>query len=326
MFLTDLEKSILFTLFYYNILEIPLTSFEIWKYLINLKRFNLNFNRRPKLFDVLRALEKENLKRLIIEKNGYYFTRLEENKNLVKERIRRQKITDLKLKRFRKYLKIFAILPFVKMIGLTGSISLKNLKEDSDWDIFFIIDYKRLYFTTLLIAFLVILFNKRRTQTKTKDKICLNYFISTRALNIKYHSLYTAQVFQRMKLIYSKDNLYFKFKKKNNWVSDYFYFGFENQKPFIKLGKILNFFKSLKEKFLGGYFGDLLEFLSKKILQLKIQKSKKKYKLPGRVIADDFQIEYHPASPEFETINNYNQKLKELGFSEFRENNSGLSI
>jgi len=325
MNLTNLEKSILATIIYYNIFDIPLNSFEIWRYLINLKRINFELGKKPELIDIIEVLNNKNLKSVIEEKNGFYF--LKGRANLIEQRIARQKETIQKIKKFKKYLKFFSFLPFVKMIGLTGSISLENLDSQSDWDIFFILKKERLYFTTLLIAILTILFGKRRTRTKTKDKICLNYFISNINLNIKYHSLYSAQIFQRMKLVYDKDKFYLKFKLNNKWLSDYFYFGFEKQKPFIKLNKIFRFKKLMLERIFNGRVGDCLEKISKNFIRKRILKSQRKYSLPGRVIIDDFQIEYHPASPEFEVIKEYNKKMKELGLKELaKENESGLSL
>lgn len=323
--LNNLEKSILSTIVYYGNFNVPLTYFEIWKYLVNLKRFGVILGNGSQLSDIIKTLNNNNLKNFIETQDGFYFLR--NRAGLVEQRIARQKETVQKMKKLKKYLKLFAVLPFVKMICLTGSISLENLDNESDWDVFFMIKKERLYFTTLLIAFLTILLGKRRTKTKTKDKICLNYFISDQSLNIKYHSLYTANIFQRMKLAYDKDKFYPKFIRENSWISDYFYFGFEKQKPFIKLSKILRFIKSLKVKLLSGRVGDFFEKKSKIIIQNRIKKSQKKYSLPGRIIIDDFQIEYHPASPEFDVIKEYNIKMKELGFDELaKEKDSGLAL
>lgn len=352
--LNTIETSILATIVYYDVLGIPLTSFEIWKYLVNLKRFGLFLEQKPQLKIVIDSLENGKLKNFIEEKDGFYF--LNGKSRLVEERIKRQKRSIEAIKKFRKYLKLFAAVPFVRLISLSGSLSLYNLDENSDWDPFFIIKKERLYFTSLIITFLVLLLNKRRSKIITKDKICLNHFIADRNLNIRYHSLYTAQLLQRMILIYDEsisyqngffenpaflsqkhstslmnskvfqknDGIYSKFAIENNWILDYFYFGMENQEPLIKLSKFLKFIKYLLEKILQCQFFNLFENLSKKI---RIRRSQRKYNLPGRIIVDEFQIEYHPDSPEFKIINEYNKKMRELGFENLaKEKNSGLKI
>ena len=78
--MTSLEKSILSTLVYYDVLDRPLTGWEVFKYLIqswkNLELLNYcsiaPHNNRLK--EVLKNLDNSSeLNKLISQKNGFYF-------------------------------------------------------------------------------------------------------------------------------------------------------------------------------------------------------------------------------------------------------------
>ncbi len=82
--LNILSKKILLTVIYYDILDYPLTSFEIWKLLIN------GNEEKYSLFDVIKALENDEINRYIEEYRGFYF--LSGRMKLVKERIKNNKL------------------------------------------------------------------------------------------------------------------------------------------------------------------------------------------------------------------------------------------
>jgi len=81
---SSLEKSIIATVCYYDVLNYPLTGFEIYKYLINvdfIKRHNdkalkqvQNDRADISFYDIIEALENSlELRKIIFQKNGFYF-------------------------------------------------------------------------------------------------------------------------------------------------------------------------------------------------------------------------------------------------------------
>ena len=65
---------------------------------------------------------------------------------------------------------------------------------------------------------------------------------------------------------------------------------------------------------------DWLEKVSRKIQMARIDTT-----LPGRIIVNDEQLEFHPYSAEKEIIEKYNLAIYKLGiFGEYKEHNSGL--
>lgn len=160
--------------------------------------------------------------------------------------------------RFRLYIKLLSLAPQIKLIGLSGSISMMNAKEDDDIDLFIITAKNRLFtgrFIALALAQLLGLrrgfqINQRteyRKSDKTEDgksesvirhrssdlriqssdfsdKVCLNLFFDESDLRIpkfKQTEFVGHEVLQ-MKPIVVKGNIYEKFLKSNLWVQEIF--------------------------------------------------------------------------------------------------------
>ena len=77
-------------------------------------------------------------------------------------------ISKRKLKnwRFRAYIKLLSIFPQIKLIGLSGSISMMNAKKDDDIDLFVITAKKRLFTGRFISLFLAQIFGLRRSRVK----------------------------------------------------------------------------------------------------------------------------------------------------------------
>jgi hypothetical protein len=86
----------------------------------------------------------------------------------------------------------------------------------------------------------------------------------------------------------------------------------------------------LGEKTLNTAFGDWLEGKLKAYQLRRIGREDRhvpheRATLKGRIVATDFQLEFHPYSPETEVLNRYNRTMAELGFPELgNERDSGL--
>ena len=343
-----LEKSILSTIVYYDVLGMPLTGFEVWKYLSNISRISHELPRESKLeytnydfLEVLNKLNESELKQFIESKNGFYF--LKGRDNLYEQRIERKKIADQKWKKVRGIVKWFQIIPYVRMIAVSGSLAQNNTKPESDLDLMIVIKKGRIWTARAMITFLAALLGVRRHGSKTKDRICLNHYITDESLEIKFKSLYNAQTYAHMVCLidnYSSPSALLvvngvptqevgtEFQKANLWIKDYLYFypPIQNQnQKFIKSNKILKSLAKFGEFLLDGKIGNRIEKFLKNIQLNHIERHPLRRKKGGRIVADDFQLEFHPDSPEKEILEKYNEKISALGFPEFgREKDSGL--
>src|SRR4030042_1900371 len=150
-----LEKSILATIVYYDILDYPLTGFEVYKYLLNplyvvaqtevVQDFQLEPFGEVSLFDVLKYLKSSQLQKFIDEKNGFYF--LKNRRNLYEQRIERQKIASPRWKKAYKVIKVLQVCPFVRMIGVCNSLAINNSRKEADIYLFhWIAQIKPIYY------------------------------------------------------------------------------------------------------------------------------------------------------------------------------------
>lgn len=339
--LNYIEKSILSTIVYYDVLDMPLTGFEVWKYLINvsnISRINRELPREfeheyDNFFEILKNLKENSLlKKLIDSKNGFYF--LNGREDLYKQRIERKKISDQKWKKVRKIVKWFQAISYVKMVAVSGSLAQNNVKPESDFDLLITARKGRIWTARALVTLAAAMLGVRRHDSKTKDRVCLNHYITDESLEIKFRSLYNAQTYAHLVCVEADSRgfstrIHADFQRKNSWIKDYLYFypliQNQNQK-FIKPNLILKTFAKFGEILLNGGIGDKAEKIFKKIQLKHINRHPLRHKKGGRIVADDFQLEFHPDSPEKEILEQYNKKMIQLGFSELgQEKDSGLS-
>ncbi len=337
-----LEKSILSTIVYYDTLDYPLTSFEVFKYLVNpahispIESDNSGFdfsveedrkNIKINLVDILTNLNSEDLRVFIDEKQGFYF--LKGREDIIRIRINRQKIADQKWKKATRIIRWLQIIPYLKMVAVSGSLALNNTKEESDFDLLVVVKNKRIWLTRFLVTLLVQFMGKRRHKNFTKDRICLNHYITDKSLEIKFRSLYNAQTYAHIiPVLETEYGIYKKFQKANGWIKDYLIFWPELEIKHLKTLKTSSLFTGIakiKEICLNNRFGDFLETLLKNLQKKSIEKDPLTYKKGGRITIDDTQLEFHPDSPERKVLEQYNKNIKTLGFDELAdEKDSGL--
>jgi predicted nucleotidyltransferase len=178
----DVQKNILATIIYYDVLNFPLTSFEVWKYLLAENSCSLG--------DIVEALENDELKNSIEEFRGFYF--LKGRKNLVERRIQNDKNSIEKFEIAEKEARWLKYVPFVRTIALTGTLAMKNCEKNSDIDFFVVLEKGRIFTGRLLATAMVHFLGKRRYGKKIKNRICLNYFTTTGSLEIQRQDLFAA--------------------------------------------------------------------------------------------------------------------------------------
>jgi len=344
MALLSLEKSIIATLVYYDVLNRPLTGWEVFKYLVRLRSIQeirsnpylegqtftegLTLSRDPRnqtsnLDFVLEILEKSEL---VEQKNGFYF--LKGRSKIVKQRIERQKIADQKWKKARRAIRFLQALPYIRLVAVSGSLAMNNTKEESDIDLLIITKAGRIWTCRALATLYFHLIGQRRHGNLTKNRFCLNHYITDSSLEIPWPSLYNAQTYAHLVPLWQKKGLYHKFQKANKWIGQYLVNYSINQKGYLtrlESNQFLGLIRKFREWILDNWFGDLLEFFLKKVQEKKIKKEPLTFKSGGRVSFDDQQLEFHPDSPEKNILERYNQKMKELGLAELgNEKDSGL--
>lgn len=207
-----MEKAILRTLAYADVFDYPLTSGELYRFLI--------VDKNDSYSDFRRALTRIKTNDKRINTNGEY-SFLQGRKEIVAVRKQRKAWSASKLKLAEKVAGILRLIPWVKLIGITGALAMNNSKKDDDLDLLIVTSKNRLWLTRLFSVFLVELIGKRRRpgDKKVKDKICLNMLLDESHLAIpeKERDLFSAHEVCQMKPLWEKERTYQKFLKANQW-------------------------------------------------------------------------------------------------------------
>lgn len=202
-------SSILKTICYADIFDYPLKEKEVYRWVKDIKIL--------RYYDIRRA------NGVIAHKDRFIF--LKSREHLIEKRTERETISRKKLLIAKRVASILKNIPTVKLIGVSGSVAMKNADYDDDIDLFIITSKGSMWFTRLLTTVVVELFSKRRrpNDRDVTDKICLNMFVDEAYLAIpkEKQNLYTAHEVCQLKVLYDRGGTYQKFLKANEWVRRY---------------------------------------------------------------------------------------------------------
>jgi len=291
----QISKNILATIIYYDILDYPLTSFEIWKYLIRSKnkeeRIKQDYNNLVNLSEIIQKLESEYIRKYLDEYQGFYFLR--GRKELVEQRIERNKISEKKFKIIRKVCQLIRCVPFVRMIAVTGAVAMKNADRYSDLDLLIAIKGGKIFTGRILVTTFVHMLGMRRYGKKITNRVCLNYFITDQSLEISLKDLFSSSEYSFIVPVFGWE-CFQEFQRKNEWIRNYR----ENFQPDeVSSWKIIEdfwFSKSIRKA--GEIILDFnfIEEILKKFQMERILKDPRTLKQGSFVAANDKELIFLP--------------------------------
>lgn len=206
------------TVTYFDVMDFPVTAFEIWKHLLEHDRDANHLDHPVSLGTIWGMLHSEQFAGRIAEKNGFYF--LPGREALVERRIQSEKLSVEKLKGMRRLARILQYVPYVRMIGATGSLAMKHGAQGSDWDMFVVLRSRRIWMGRTVLTGFLHLIGKRRHGDKISNRACLNYFVTDDNLEIATKDLYSAHEYRYLIPLLSFP-LFQIFELKNRWIKRY---------------------------------------------------------------------------------------------------------
>jgi hypothetical protein len=274
---SQIAKNIYQTILYYDILNFPLTSFEIWQYLIAEEGCGLS--------EVVDALEGKDLENKIEKYRGFYF--LPGRKDLAARRIQNDKNSSVKFEIAERVTRWLRIIPFVRMVAVTGTLAMKNCEKDSDIDFFVVLEKGRIFTARLLLTGMVHILRKRRYNQKIKNRICLNYFVAADKLEIERQDLFASNEYSFVYPIFGwaffqkfcESNADWIKKFKPNWKIP----ELEPARYFLDDGRQNTGFQKFFENLINLFWGDRIEAWLKD-LQIKRIERKSRMLKPGAYI------------------------------------------
>jgi hypothetical protein len=195
------ERAILHALAYADIFDFPLTAREIHHYLIRVA---------APMEAVAALLDNGRLVPERVTYHGGYFA-LQGRESLVEVRLHRAATANRLWPHARRYARLIASLPFVRMAALTGALAVDNVEPGADLDYLVITVPGRLWLCRALVVLLV------RWAARRGHTICPNYFLSQNAMVFQDRNLYTAHELVQMVPLAGLP-LYWRLREINSWV------------------------------------------------------------------------------------------------------------
>lgn len=178
--MNPLLKKIIDTVTYHDLFDFPLTAHEIHSSLPGSAGHAL-------MADVVLQLGSDDARRLLDSRNGLWF--LKGREEIVGKRLRRYDLAEGKYRIVRKFFRIARHAPFLRAVFVCNTLSRSNARPESDIDLFIVAEEGRVWITRLFVTGLAALLRKRPTATETKDRLCLSFFITKDALNLRSHAI-----------------------------------------------------------------------------------------------------------------------------------------
>lgn len=132
------------------------------------------------------------------------------------------KLVRQKIKNVQKLLSVFKIIQNIKLVALTGSLSIDNPKKNDDIDLMIIVSPNTLWLTRPLVIFLTSLLSNRRkpNTSNSSNQVCLNLWLDQTALTVpkSKQNLYTAHEVLQVKPLLDRGGVYRQFILSNSWT------------------------------------------------------------------------------------------------------------
>jgi len=205
-------------------------------------------------------------------------------------------LVEARQRRAEKATWLLQVVPFLRFIGLTGSLAYEMAKESSDIDFFIIVRKGRIWTCKLLVDWVLGLFGLLRKGFRPEQragKICPNRFVSDEYLLVNPQNRYHAQDYSQMLPLYDYKNVYDRFLKKNHWMEKFGYFPPRRAIGLIQSGGILSTIRAILEWILAGRLGERFEDWAREYQYKRMKKSIGKNNPKSGIYVDNNEIRIH---------------------------------
>lgn len=200
----DLELAILWTLAYADVFDYPLTIEQIYRFLIG---------RQISYAELQSFLDRHSQNPSQVNVTSGYYT-LAGRESIVETRSQRAQYSARLWDNAIFYGNLFARLPFVRMVAVTGALAMNNALPGDDIDYLIVTLPGRLWLCRAMVIALV------RLAALRGDVICPNYFLSERATFFSQRNLYAAHELVQMVPL-SGLKVYKQIRERNKWTRDF---------------------------------------------------------------------------------------------------------
>lgn len=296
---SSLECAILQTLAYADIFRYPLTESEIGSWL------NKPLQNSQNLSFTLKKLSSQ---KKIYKKDAYYF--LFHHSGSVMLRIKRTRYSIDKLKKASRLAKLLELIPTIELVGVTGSLSMKNGDKSDDIDFLIICKSGWIWTTRCIVTLIFQILGVRRKplDTHVANKICLNMYLDSKHLQIPKSSqdIFSAHELLQLKVLWARHDMYEKLILQNRWVEHFL--------P-NKFNDIIQTFSTVSQEYKnkntnGEVNRNEIHFIEKIFKQLQLAYMAKRR--TSEKISEGM-IQFHPNDIHGNVLRAYSNRLNKLG-------------
>jgi anaerobic magnesium-protoporphyrin IX monomethyl ester cyclase len=241
--LPELERAILATIAYRDLFDFAVTAEEIHRYLHNVT---------CEIGDVRAVLNESEFVDTHLASDGEFFA-LKHRRSLLELRRERGRLSE---ELWRKALwrgQALTMLPFVRMVAVTGSLAADNPERGADTDFMLVTEGGRLWSVRAFASTLALL-----DRMFWSGELCPNYLVSTEALTLESSGIYVAQELSQMVPIFGLD-IYDSLRDANQWTFDYLPNASGAPPVSYRCEPKVTWFRKMCEMILRTPLGDLFE-------------------------------------------------------------------
>ncbi|MEN9389237.1 MAG: hypothetical protein RLY61_321 [Candidatus Parcubacteria bacterium] len=209
--LSKCEKSIYKTLSYFAIFNYPVSLYRLSTFLIADEPYTLT-----QLQTSIRALIQA---KLITEHKGLFSIRGSKKVDSVA----RGMLSMQAIKQVQAVAPVISRIPWIRLLGITGSCAAFNKEESGDIDVFIVTKRHRVWLTRFFLVVLLKILHLYRTDASYVSKICPNLIVAEDSMAWDHDkNVFVAHEICAMHPILDRDETYFKFLTQNAWIRSYF--------------------------------------------------------------------------------------------------------
>jgi len=214
--MSRVQEGILAALAYYDAFAFPLTAQEIFLAL------PASEGARPSFEDVERALAEAARRGELGASEGFYF--LPGREDSVASRKSRYLLAEGKYARVRAFFALARFAPYLRAAFVCNTLARSYARADSDIDMFLVAAPGRIWLTRLVVTGLAALLRVRPTATESADRICLSFFVTEDALDLKPLAIegdvYLPHWIQELYPVYDETGAARALFSRNGWLRD----------------------------------------------------------------------------------------------------------
>ncbi|MBI4713791.1 hypothetical protein HY771_01225 [Candidatus Uhrbacteria bacterium] len=217
---TDLELSIFRTLCWFSIFNYPLTTFEIWKWLLRPVR-------PYDLFEVTQILSHSSwLSDRIIEQDGFWTLPRAKHVSAVKERHERFLNAIVKYKKLHSACYFFQLISGVRAVASVNTLAWWHTTKESDIDVFIVTSPNMIWSTRFFLVLPFVLIGNRPARmenVEVSDPFCFSFFATSEALQLEELKLnsedfYLAFWIKSLVPMFDRSDVFSQLASLNRWA------------------------------------------------------------------------------------------------------------